>query len=251
MPVLVLLMSVVASSSAAAASSVAWSHYFFPLKVGWTCHETIASSIAKGSETETVTAVSKVPGGTSVTVTEGSSTTVNNTSVPTNAVLHYVLTNSGQLVSAPSSGQALGQAFHLEGDTTYPSVTKMLEGGTGSSTVHGTEPLNGATLSELGQVLTPHATSLVVTMVLKQSGRSVPELVTPYGTFHRVLSVRSTLKSIKVDNALPAAAKQLDSGLRAELANILSNAVWYAPGFGPVKVDVDGISGYVTNCGKS
>jgi hypothetical protein len=238
-------------TSVGAASSATWAHYFFPTKVGWTCHETIASSGITGTEDETVTAVGKVIGGTSVTVTEGSSTTVNGTTVPTNAVLHYILSNNGQLISTPSSGQAIGQVFHLEGDTTFPSVAKMLGGGTGASTVHGTEPLSQATLSQISSVLKPHATSLVVTMVLKQSGHSVPELETKYGTFHNVLWVRSTLTSIKVDNALPAAAKELDSGLKTELAKIESNAVWYAPGEGPVQIELDGIMGYMTSCGAS
>jgi hypothetical protein len=238
-------------SSVGAASSSTWAHYFFPTKVGWTCHETIDSKGITGSETETVTAVQKVSNGTSVTVTEGSSTTVNNTSVPTNAVLHYVLTNSGQLISTPSSGQAVGQAFNLEGNTTFPSVSKMLAGGTGLSTMHGAEPLNQSDLSELGPALKPHSTGLDMTFIIKQSGRSVPELSTPHGTFHHVLWVRSTLESIKVDNAVPAAAKELDSAIKGDIAKVLSNAVWYAPGDGPVEVDVDGIMGYISSCGAS
>jgi hypothetical protein len=79
----------------------------------------------------------------------------------------------------------------------------------------------------------------------------VPELSTPHGTFHHVLWVRSTLESIKVDNAVPAAAKELDSAIKGDIAKVLSNAVWYAPGDGPVEVDVDGIMGYISSCGAS
>jgi hypothetical protein len=237
--------------SAGAASSATWSHYFFPTKVGWTCHETFDSKGISGTEDETVTQVGKVVGGTAVSVTEASSTTVDGTTVPTNAVLHYILTNSGQLISTPSSGQVVGQVFQIEGDTTFPSVTKMLGGGVGMSTLHGSEPLSQTVLSELSSVLQPHATSMIVTMVLEQSGRHIPELTTKYATYHNVLWVRSTLRSIKVENARPSAAKELDSGLESELGKTLSNDIWYAPGQGPVEVELDGIMGYMTSCGVS
>ena len=110
------------SVGAATNAGPSWAGYFFPLKVGWTCHESLTGGGATGSETLTVSSVGTVPQGRSVTVTEGSSSTVGGTSVPTNAVLHYILSKTGQLITVPSGGQVAGQLYNDTGDTTDPSV---------------------------------------------------------------------------------------------------------------------------------
>jgi hypothetical protein len=228
-----------------------WSNYFYPLTVGWTCHESLHSGGATGTETLRIDAVQPVRGGKSVTVVEGSSTTVNGTSIPTNASLHYVLTDAGQLISVPSAGQTAGQSFQIQGDTTYPSVRALLGGGAAVSKLHISAPLNQSDLAQLKVVLQPGASSLSMLVELRQSGSPVAVLTTPMGTFHHVLAVHSSLKSIQVTDALKAAENQLDSTLQPVIAKELAITTWYAPGVGPVKFKVGSISSAMTSCGAS
>ena len=240
-----------AGLAGAATSSQTWSDYFYPLKVGWTCHEALDSAGITGTETLTITAVAKVRDGHSVSVTEGSSTSVNGTNVPTNSVLHYVLTNNGHLVSVPSAGQFAGQPYEIRGDTTLPSVHTLLSGGTGTSELHISEPLNQSQLAQVGSILTPHATALDMEVVLRERGHHDAALTTPMGTFHNVLAVQATLGSIRVTDAVKGASKALTSELQPVLGKDLANTTWYAPGVGPVRFDVGGIQADVTNAGSS
>jgi hypothetical protein len=235
----------------AATPSQTWSEYFYPLKVGWTCHETLDSGGAVGTATLTVTAVGKIPDGHSVSVTQSGSTAVGGTNVPTNSVLHYVLTKSGHLVSVPSAGEFAGQAYKIEGDTTLPSVSALLAGGSTTSELHISEPLSPSELSQVRAILTPHATSLVMQVSLRERGQRVAVLQTPIGTFHDVLAVHASLGAIHVTDAVKAASKTLTSELQPVLGKELANTTWYAPGFGPVRFDVGGINADMTSCGAA
>jgi hypothetical protein len=61
--------------------------------------------------------------------------------------------------------------------------------------------------------------------------------------------VRSTLKSLDVTNALPKDRRDLDRQIQPTVTKSLTTTVWYAPGYGPVKVIAGGITGVVTGCG--
>ncbi len=230
-------------------SSPTWLNYFYPLTVGWTCHESLDSGGATGSETLRIDSVGSARGGKSVTVVEASSTTVDGTSVPTNASLHYILTNAGQLISVPSAGEFIGETFQIQGDTTYPTVRSLLGGGTSLSKLHISAPLDQADLSQLKAILKPGSSSLVMAVDLRQSGSLVSVLVTPMGTFHHVLAVHSSLKSIAVTDAQKAAQHELDSTLQPVIAKELAITTWYAPGVGPIKFQVGSVSSAMTSCG--
>jgi hypothetical protein len=228
-----------------------WAGYFYPLKVGWTCHETLQSSGATGSETLTIAAVGHVAQGRSVTVTEGSSSTANGTSVPTNAALHYILSNEGPLISVPSDYQVGGQAYSIKGDTTYPSVRTLLSGGNSLSSLHVDAPLNQTDVAELKGVLPAGATSLDMAVTVAQRGNAVASLQTPMGTFHHVLAVHSTVKKIAFTNISKADSKELATAIKPLIAKILTATTWYAPGVGDIKNSLDGVVSTVTDCGAA
>ncbi len=228
-----------------------WVHYFFPLKVGWTCHESLEATGATGDETLTVASVSRTSRGRSVTITEGSSSTAGGVSVPTNAALHYVLTTGGQLVSVPSGIQVAGQPFSINGTTTYPNVQTLLSGGSAVSRLHIAVPLSAADRAELKAVLPANATALDIAVAVQQSGRSVAELQTPLGTFHHLLSVRSVLKSIAFTNVSKAASRELAAAVKPAIAKELTLDAVYAPGVGPIKITAAGYTGVLTSCGPS
>jgi hypothetical protein len=236
-----------ASASPKSAAAPTWTTYFYPLKVGLTCQEELTTG-ATGTETLTVTAVTKTKQGQAVTIDEGSSTEVNGTSVPTNAAIHYVITKSGQLISAPSAGQLGGQAYRVEGNTVFPAVQTLLSGGSGLSRERISAPLADTDLAQIKSILTTHATSLSMALVLKQSGTKVALLQTPAGTYHDVLAVRSTLRSLDITNALASARRDLDREIEPIVAKSVVSTVWYAPGKGPVKVVASGVTGIVTGC---
>jgi hypothetical protein len=239
-----------AASAKASSAGPTWTSYFYPLKVGWTCHEAL-TTVTSGSETLTVAAVTKTKKGEAITIDEGSSTDVGGTNVPTNAALHYLITTGGQLISVPSAGQLGGQAYHYVGNTVFPSVHTLLAGGSGLSRVHISAPLGKSDLAQIKSILTPHSTSLEMALVLKQSGSKVAQLQTSAGTYHNVLAVRSSLKSLDITNALGSARRDLDREIQPSEAKSVANTVWYAPGFGPVKVVVGGVTSVVTGCGPS
>jgi hypothetical protein len=224
-----------------------WTSYFYPLTVGWTCQEAL-TTVTSGSETLTVAAVTKTRKGQAITIDEASSTDVSGTEVPTNAALHYLITTNGQLVSAPSAGQLSGQAYRVVGDTVFPSVRTLLAGGSGLSRVRISSVPSKSDLAQIKPILVPHATSLEMVLVLKQSGTKVAQLQTSAGTYHDVLAVRSTLKSLDVTNVLPRDRRGLDRQIQPTVAKSLTTTVWYAPGYGPVKVIAGGITGVVTSC---
>ncbi|HVT42013.1 MAG TPA: hypothetical protein VHD39_03435 [Acidimicrobiales bacterium] len=236
--------------SDASHTSHTWADYFYPLKVGWTCHESLAAQGGvSGSETLTVSAVGTTRGGRTVTVDDSGEATAGGSSVPVNSALHYVLTNAGGLVSTPSSSQIAGQTSHIVGSTMFPTVRALLSGASSTSNLHITIPLTATQRSEIKGALPSNATGLNIAVAIRQSGSLVPALQTPAGTFNGALSVRSTLKSIHVTNAVKAASKELDSALRPAVAQELANTTWYALGQGPVKINLDGITAYVNSCG--
>jgi hypothetical protein len=244
------------ASAAAAASSKppsrgpTWASYFYPQQVGWTCHEAL-TTVTSGTETLTVTAVTKTKKGEAITIDEGSSTDVDGTNVPSNEALHYLLTTGGQLISAPSAGQLAGQAYHEVGNTVFPSVRTLLAGGSGLSRLRVSAPLSRSELAQVKPILTPHSTSLEMVLVLKQSGAKLAQLQTTAGTYRDVLVVRSSLESLDITNAVGSARRDLDRELQPTEAKSVANTVWYAPGNGPVKVIVGGVTGIVTDCGAS
>jgi hypothetical protein len=246
------IASPVAGAAAPKSSSApTWTNYFYPLTVGWTCHESLHSGGATGTETLRIDSVTPVSDGKAVDVVEGSSTTVNGTSVPTNESLHYVLTKAGQLISVPSAGQTGGQSFQIQGDTIYPSVRALLGGETSLSKLHIAAALDQTDLAQLKAVLKSGATSLLMEVSLRQRGSSVSVLETPMGTYHNVLAVHSSLKSIQISNAVRAAQRELDSSLEPVIAKELAITTWYAPGVGPIKSEVGGISSAMTSCGAT
>jgi hypothetical protein len=241
----------VGAAARAAGVAPTWVRYFFPLEVGWTCHESLDAAGVTGAETLTVASVGRVPQGRSVTVDEGSSTTSGGTSIPSNAALHYVLAKGGQLISVPSGLQLAGQPYSITGTTTYPSVRTLLSGGSAVSRLHVAVPLSAADRAQLQAVLPHGATSLDMAVGLRQSGSSVPTLHTAMGTFHHVLSVHSVLQSIAFTNVTKAASKELAAAVKPAIAQELSVTAWYAPGIGPIKTSADGYTSSVTSCGPS
>jgi len=237
------------SAGAATNQGPTWVSYFFPLKVGWTCHESLTGGGATGSETLTVSSVGSVPQGPSVTVTEGSSSTVDGTSVPTNAVLHYVLSKTGQLITIPSGGQVAGQLYNDTGDTTDPSVKTLLSGESTSSRAHIVAPLSATDLAELKGVLPGNATSLDMTVDFAQRGGSVPTLQTSMGTFHHLIAVRSMVKAIAFTNVAKGASKELATAIMPTIVKELRATTWYAPGVGPVKITTGSYTSMLTSCG--
>ncbi len=241
----------VSDAAGVSAAAPTWVHYFFPLKVGWTCHESLEATGVTGAETLTVASVGRTSQGRSVTITEGSSSTAGGVSVPTNAALHYVLTTRGQLVSVPSGIQVAGQPFSINGTTTYPNVQTLLSGGSAVSRLHIAVPLSAADRAELKAVLPAGATTLNMAVAVQQSGSSVAALHTPMGTFHHLLSVRSVLKSIAFTNVSKAASKELAAAVKPAIANELTVNAWYAPGVGPVKITTASYTGFLTSCGPT
>ena len=195
------------SAGAATNAGPTWAGYFFPLKVGWTCHESLTGGGATGSETLTVSSVGTVPQGRSVTVTEGSSSTVDGTPVPTNAVLHYILSKKGQLITVPSGGQVAGQLYNYTGDTTDPSVKALLSGKSAVSRAHVAAPLSAAEHAELAGVLPAKATSLDMAVDFAQRGGPVRTLQTSLGTFHHLIAVQSMVKAIAFTNVAKGASR--------------------------------------------
>ena len=98
-------------------------------------------------------------------------------------------------------------------------------------------------------MLAPHATSLNMAVDLRQSGSMSPVLHIPSGTFHNVLKVHSTLQRLSFTNVSKSGSKILASQLKPVLAKELANTTWYARGRGPVRTQVGGLNGYVTDCG--
>jgi hypothetical protein len=232
-----------------AAAAPTWITYFYPLKVGWTCQEDLSTG---ATGTLTVTAVTKTKQGQAVTIDSDSSTDVKGTTVPTNAATHYVVTTGGQLISGGSSaGQTGGLAFRVVGTTVFPAVPRLLSGGSGLSRLRASAPLAGADLAQIKSILTPHATSLAMALVLKQSGTKVARLWTPARTYHNVLAVRSSVHSLDITNARADSRRDLDREIEPLVAKSLVATVWYAPGYGPVKIIAGDVTGIVTSCGPS
>jgi hypothetical protein len=239
-----------ATSTDKVGGTATWTGYFFPLKVGWTCHESLTGSGAKGSETETLSAVTRVPQGHAVTVTEGNSSTAGSgTAVPTNAALHFILTTGGQLVSVPSGIQVAGMAYSIKGNSTYPSVRTLLSGGSAVSRLQIAAPLTAADRAELRAVLPANATSLDMAVAVTQRGALTNTLTTAMGTFHHVLTVRSVFKSLAFTNVNEAASQELAQAVKPTIAKELGATTWYAPGVGPIKVTQGGFVETLTSCG--
>jgi hypothetical protein len=240
-----------ASTAAKQAGSPDWVDYFYPLKVGWTCQQSIDTVSVRGTETLTVAAISSVPGGRAVTIDESGATTVDGTSVPSNAALHYVLTGTGNLIEDHSGGQLLGQSAQIVGNTTFASVRSLLSGASSVSHLHIVTPLAQSSLAQLKPILAPGASRMDMSVALRQSGSTLAVLHTQMGTYHRVLVVHTALQSLEVTDIVRAARKDVDSELRQNVGKEYDVTTWYAPHVGPVKVNDAGITSYTTSCGPS
>ena len=124
----------------AGSASVAptWVNYFFPLKVGWTCHEiTRRRRRHWWRRRMTVSSIGhRADRAVRSRSTEGSSSTaggiIGARRTPT---LHYILTNGGQLISVPSVGSKLhGHAVrHQRQHDLSRAMHTLLSGGTAVS----------------------------------------------------------------------------------------------------------------------
>jgi hypothetical protein len=226
-----------------------WSNYFYPLKVGWTCRESFSSSSVSGSETLTVSAVTKTANGVDVTVNQAGNTETQGTNVPTNSVLHYTLGRNGSLVSNSVNALIGANSAQTGGDSVFPSVQSLIAGHTGVSTVTATVPLSSSDISQLKGALKSGQNSLVMAVQLRSKGSLISNLRVPMGTVHKVLEVSTTLGSLKVTNAIPAAEKALVSALRPDFQKTSNFKTWYARGIGPVQVELAGLVIKATACG--
>jgi hypothetical protein len=225
-----------------------WASYFFPLRVGLTCHESFASNGVSGDETLRVTSVTTSSAGTKVTVEESSSTQAAGKDIPTNAALHYTITRSGALVSSPSAAMIGSQAAQLIGNTVLPSVSQLMSGKVFTTSLQEIVPLSSAQLSQVSSALKPGQTSLRIAITLKERGSVVPILTVPLGTFHNLLDVSTSLGQVTVKNALPGAAKTFASALEPTFKKELNFQTWYAKNSGPVQITLAGIVTRMTSC---
>jgi hypothetical protein len=225
-----------------------WTSYFYPARVGRTCQETLHSGGVTGTETLRVSDVTPTPQGTQITVDEGSDTQVDGKSIPTNAALHYTITNNGDLVSSPSSDMIGGVAAQLVGNTVLPSVKRLMSGGVFASTLHMLVPLSQSDLSQLSGALKPGQKSMDIALSIRERGSLIPTLAVPLGRFRDVLDVTTTLGRIDVTNAVKSAAGALASALRSDLKKEVSYQTWYAKDNGPVQFELSGVVAQLTSC---
>ncbi len=196
----------------------------------------LRAPVRRGSETLTVSAVEPVAQGRSVTVDEGSSSTIGTTSVPTNAAFHYILTSRGQLISVPSGLQVAGQPYSITGDTTYPSVKTLLSGGKTVSHLH-----IDCAAQPGGSRRAARRPSRQVHLARHGRRRRAARAVRSRPS--RLLWARSTMcssctpcaTSIAFTNIGKAASRELAGAVLPTISKELSSTTWYAPGLGPIK----------------
>ena len=119
----------------ASSPELTWIDYFYPLKVGWTCHESLSSRVANASETLTVSSGRpRLPGGRSVTLDVGGSATAAGVSVPGNARAALRPHQEGSADRGPV-GRARWRARRTRSRATRasPSVQGLLSGSTSTS----------------------------------------------------------------------------------------------------------------------
>ncbi len=217
----------------AIAPKATWSNYFYPPRVGLTCTESFTTADTSGTETLTVASITSNGAGKEIVINQSGSVHAAGKDEPINASSHYLLTKDGRLESEPSSALLSGQSEHSVGFTIYPTVKKLLAGGTGVSTVHEVLPLPASELSALSPALKANQTSLDISIALRQSGQAVASLTVPMGTYHHVLEIKSKIGSFSVTNAVPSAEKLLAGAFGPTLDKIFEVHHLVRPGRGP------------------
>lgn len=248
--VLVAVAGSAASAAASAPKAATWKTYFYPAVVGYHCVETIASNSAgtSGTETLTVTAVSRRSGGTVFTVTQDGTTTVSGASAPSKGLLHYVITGGGELQDNTSSVNLGSVSGGVSGVTNLGTVAKLVAGGSVTSVLHVVEPLTASDIKDLKGVLRSGQTSLHATLTLASRGTMVSALTIPLGTLHSVLEVKAGVSHISFTNLVSGASSVLAKDLRSQFDSLLNYTTWYAPGLGPVQVDAAGLTVVASSC---
>jgi hypothetical protein len=66
-----------------------------------------------------------------------------------------------------------------------------------------------------------------------------------------VLAVHSTLESVVVTDALKGVQKEFGNQIRPLIQKELDSTTWYAPGVGPIKFSLGGITSEISSCGPS
>jgi hypothetical protein len=236
------------SSRIDAAPAPTWATYFYPARVGWTCHDSFTSAGASGEETLSVAAVTSSPQGKHINVDVSGSSQSGGQDVPVNSSLQYTLTPKGGLITEASSALVVGVGAHSNGESVLPTVKALLAGGSSQSSIRESIPLPASQLAQISPILKANQTGLDVTVSLRESGKAVPTLTVPMGTLHHLLEVQTTIRTFRVTNAIPSAASEIEAAVRPTLAKVLSFTTWYAPNVGPVRVDVGGITTTATSC---
>jgi hypothetical protein len=239
-----------ASGAASQAGKLNWNTYFDPQRVGFTCDDTFSTPTTSGAETLTVSAVKQTAQGKAITIEESGIThPAGGGSVPTNETLHYTITPSGDLVSTPSSLQFGAQSGNVVGQTILPNVASMLAGHRSTYVFKISIPLSKADLAQVGSTLRPHQTALKISIEMANHGSAVPTLSVPFGTFHQVLRIDTTMKKVTVTNAITAdAGKQIGSVIESQFKQGLNATTWYAPGVGPIQVFLNGLTTVTKSC---
>jgi hypothetical protein len=196
----------------------------------------------------TVTAVSRRSGATFFTVSQNGTTTVSGASVPSQGLLHYVITGGGELQDNTSSVSLGSVNGGVSGVTNLGTVAKLVAGGSVTSVLHVVEPLSASELKDLQGVLRSGQTSLHATLTLASRGTMVPTLTIPLGTLHNVLEVKANVSHIAFTNVVSGASSVLAKSLRSQFDSLLNYSTWYAPGLGPVQVDAAGLTIDASSC---
>lgn len=236
------------ATAAGSSGGLSWSTYFYPLRVGYVCTETIDSTGVNATETLTIAAVEHTAAGTNVTVDQSGDTQVGSKQTPTNGALHYTLRDDGSLVSTSANELISGTGAGTRGPTVFPSVKALVSGRTGRSSAVVAVPLSNSDLQQLQGALKPGQTSLNMKIGFINSGSLVPTLVVPMGEFHDVLKVTTKLRGLNVTNASSAGAQALNSALKPEIEKTSNIQTWYARDVGPVQVSIAGLTIKAQSC---
>jgi hypothetical protein len=65
------------------------------------------------------------------------------------------------------------------------------------------------------------------------------------------LVVHSQVRTFAFTNISKAASKELAGEIKPLIAKELQSTTWYAPGVGPVRIDLAGFTSTVTDCGPA
>jgi hypothetical protein len=248
--VVVALAGSAASAAASTPKAPTWKTYFYPAVVGYHCVEAIAVNTAgsSGTETLTVTAVSRRSGATHFTVAQKGTTTVSGASVPSIGLLHYVITGGGELEDNTSSVNVGSINGGVSGVTNLGTVAKLVAGASVTSVLHVVEPLSASEIKDLQGVLPSGQTSLHATLTMASRGTNVATLNIPLGTLHHVLEVKADISHISFTNLVKGASSVLAKDLHSQFDSLLDYTTWYAPGLGPVQVDAAGLTVDASSC---